>query len=935
MIGRALFLLAATLCGATAATTIKTVYIVPSSHYDHGFVVPPEQIAGMAARQIDEVIDEAQKDPNFRWTIESVWQVLAWLRETRGLGDILPGRPNRIDALMKLIRSGRIDLSMAWGSMHGSFMGEEELNRLCYDFARLRREYGIDSKIAMMDDVPGQPFSMASVLAGSGARYLLVGANQFIGGGTSLSPGDVPFYWQGPDGKRVLTWVSQSPRGGYTEGLTDFFLDPYTVDPYTRTTAWKIFNPKAPPKSDLEIMQAGMDILLKRYSDAGYRYDAVLVMHVHDFLHPSTVENLERAVRLWNGAHRSPELRIATASEFFRYIEEKYGTVIPTYRGEWSGEWSEAKTSSPEISALARKAHDEVPAAETLWNALTLTQQIPFPAGDLHALYHLLFQYDEHSGAGNTGWPGLNTAKMLNEQNRQYVDFMKRAADRANYLMRAGISLFAEDTGPPRPSAAVKTWPLLVWNGLSWRRTDAASAPSPEKGSHIVAIRDARTGESVPFDIDSAGNAIFIARDLPSIGYALFEVDTAPGEATTTLAPRPGSLNAENNRFRVRLRRDGDIESIFDLQANHELINQHSTTPFNHLLRSEGDEPAPVPTPFQPQIHIERGRILTDLVVTRAGSGFPSTRIRLYDALPRVEIHDDINLDALPFASARFGSDSYFFCFPFALDPAMLTVRPEEQYGFAALPADYLPGARRDAMTSQHVVALSDAHATMLLAHRQAFHFVFAGYVRTVRIAAKPVFPAMFTGKWPLPEATLYSKAFRRSNQGDMRLFGITTFPTVEPGLGNTRDFDYAVSSSSAPFDPVAAARFGQNFDIPPRAVYVPYAPPPSRSFFAVDQPNVRIVTVKQAEASPASAITPTNLEESAASGEFVMRLQEIAGRNTPRVAIALPGRVTSCEIVNLTEEKVLAKLPSATPLIVSLGPYQTLTVRFKLATRE
>src|SRR6185437_14631750 len=170
MIGRALFLLAATLCGATAATTIKTVYIVPSSHYDHGFVVPPEQIAGMAARQIDEVIDEAQKDPNFRWTIESVWQVLAWLRETRGLGDILPGRPNRIDALMKLIRSGRIDLSMAWGSMHGSFMGEEELNRLCYDFARLRREYGIDSKIAMMDDVPGQPFRMASVLAGSGAR---------------------------------------------------------------------------------------------------------------------------------------------------------------------------------------------------------------------------------------------------------------------------------------------------------------------------------------------------------------------------------------------------------------------------------------------------------------------------------------------------------------------------------------------------------------------------------------------------------------------------------------------------------------------------------------------------------------------------------------------------------------------------------------------
>ena len=47
----------------------------------------------MASQHIDEVIDAAEKDPNFRWTIESTWQVLAWLEESRGLGDILPGKP--------------------------------------------------------------------------------------------------------------------------------------------------------------------------------------------------------------------------------------------------------------------------------------------------------------------------------------------------------------------------------------------------------------------------------------------------------------------------------------------------------------------------------------------------------------------------------------------------------------------------------------------------------------------------------------------------------------------------------------------------------------------------------------------------------------------------------------------------------------------------
>jgi hypothetical protein len=119
--------------------------------------------------------------------------------------------------------------------------------------------------------------------------------------------------------------------------------------------------------------------------------------------------------------------------------------------------------------------------------------------------------------------------------------------------------------------------------------------------------------------------------------------------------------------------------------------------------------------------------------------------------LDRVEIRDEINADRLPFASARTGFDSYYFCFPFALDPATLRVRPEEQYGFLTLPGDYLPGARRDAVTPQHVIALSDAKATMLLAHRQAFHFVFPGYVRTERSVHASAFPAMFTGKWPLP----------------------------------------------------------------------------------------------------------------------------------------------------------------------------------------
>jgi len=45
--------------------------------------------------------------------------------------------------------------------------------------------------------------------------------------------------------------------------------------------------------------------------------------------------------------------------------------------------------------------------------------------------------------------------------------------------------------------------------------------------------------------------------------------------------------------------------------------------------------------------------------------------------------------------------------------------------------------------------------------------------------ALRRKFPAMFTGKWPLREATLYAKAFRRGNQADTADLGVTNMPTV------------------------------------------------------------------------------------------------------------------------------------------------------------
>ena len=87
--------------------------------------------------------------------------------------------------------------------------------------------------------------------------------------------------------------------------MTDFYLDPYSLDPYTSKTPFDMFNTQlAGKKTPLEVMEIGVTELLNRYNKAGYKYDAVMALYAHDFVEPTNVLNLEKAVKLWNSKHR-------------------------------------------------------------------------------------------------------------------------------------------------------------------------------------------------------------------------------------------------------------------------------------------------------------------------------------------------------------------------------------------------------------------------------------------------------------------------------------------------------------------------------------------------------------------------------------------------------------------------------------------------------
>ena len=189
----------------------------------------------------------------------------------------------------------------------------------------------------------------------------------------------------------------------------------------------------------------------------------------------------------------------------------------------------------------------------------------------------------------------------------------------------------------------------------------------------------------------------------------------------------------------------------------------------------------------------------------------------------------------------------------------------------------------------------------------------------------------MFTGKWPLREATLYSRAFRRGNQADTHDLGVTNLMTLEPGLGERYEFDYALNAAAGNFDDVAAWRLGSAFNVPLRASYVAVPSVVSeRSYFGVNQPNVEIVTVKQLADTTVHGEVSANPLDPRPSKAFVIRLQEFAGRATS-TEVTTPVKVRAAALLNLTEDSVRETLSTLSPLTVKLKPYETVTLRIEI----
>ena len=123
----------------------------------------------------------------------------------------LAGRSEeRQKQLFQMVKDKKIFVPTVEASLLTGFPALETLIRSLYPAFEFNQKHGGDANYADITDVPSYSWSYASVMAAAGLKYFVAGCDNDNGPILLYSRLNEksPFWWEGPDGGRVLMWYS-------------------------------------------------------------------------------------------------------------------------------------------------------------------------------------------------------------------------------------------------------------------------------------------------------------------------------------------------------------------------------------------------------------------------------------------------------------------------------------------------------------------------------------------------------------------------------------------------------------------------------------------------------------------------------------------------------------------------------------------------------
>ena len=428
-----------------------------------------------------------------------------------------------------------------------------------YGGYRFNQKNGGSFDYANITDVPSYSWSYASILAGAGLKYFVAASDD--DNGPILLNGRLneksPFWWEGPDGGKILMWYSRL----YLQAALVFGLPPF--------------------------LPAGRDslpIFLQPFSRPDYKSDAVLIFGTqveNTDLYPQMAELMAN----WNQQYAYPKMQFSGFAEAMEHIAGQLGDSIPTVRGDGGPYWEFGNASDSRYVAMERANEQRGLSAEKFSTISTLTNpNIQPDHARLTRMWRDMVLVDEHTWTADR-----SVSDPIIDESTGQIAVKEHFADEArmdvDFTLRRHLAAIAG-------SINNRSGTLIVFNPLNWKRSSLVEYDL-RKGA---ALLDLTTKKEVPYEVLSTSEHYqrvrFLAEDVPPVGYKCYSRITATSEPP--LPVQSSSEVVENAYYRMTLdTASGAVKSIVDKQLGEELVNASSPYRFDQYLYVRGGDNFP------------------------------------------------------------------------------------------------------------------------------------------------------------------------------------------------------------------------------------------------------------------------------------------------------------------------------------------------------
>jgi hypothetical protein len=327
-----------------------------------------------------------------------------------------------------------------------------------------------------------------------------------------------------------------------------------------------------------------------RHERTGYPFDAIALQVANDFTPP--FRQLSDVARDWNAHWAYPQLRLSTIPEFFHYIETQKADCIPHLRGGAPDGWVDLQLGEANSVALGRRTENYLPDVERLSTLASLLAGGPGRQDEFLKAYNELLMWEEHT----IEWYDIRADIYVDESQGGGKQHWAEKTGHARYAHDAAEKIEKKSAGALcRNISTTAPLTLVVWNQLSWQRSEIARTPLPPGWPQPFRLIDAAGGHEVAYQVEKREGApdilAFLAEKVPSLGFKAYRVEpVAPAAlghlpAALGLASAASGLSLENEFYKVTLsEKDGTVTSLMDKQLKREFVDPHAEHGFNALV---------------------------------------------------------------------------------------------------------------------------------------------------------------------------------------------------------------------------------------------------------------------------------------------------------------------------------------------------------------